>query len=76
MGAPLGSLQFPPHPNMMLLPTVVNERMALHDNDVSAMATLPSDSDPVHRAEQRLWVGSHAVLGSGLICHPPYQRGD
>jgi uncharacterized protein DUF6745 len=70
MGPPLGSLQFPPHPNMMLLPKLVNERMALHGNDVSAMAALPSESDPVHRAEQRLWVGSHAVLESGLICHP------
>jgi uncharacterized protein DUF6745 len=37
---------------------------------VAAMGVLPSDSDPVHRTEQRLWVGSRAVLESGLILHP------
>jgi uncharacterized protein DUF6745 len=71
IGAPLASsLQFPPQPTAMLLPKLVSERMALYGNDVTALTTLPADSDPVHRAEQRLWVGSRAVLESGLICHP------
>jgi hypothetical protein len=71
MGAPLASsLQFPPQPAAMFLPKLITARMALHANDVTALSTLPSDSDPVYGAEQRLWVGSHAVLESGLICHP------
>ena len=71
MGIPLASaLQFPPQPAAMFLPKLIAARMALYGNDVAAMSTLPSESDPVHRAEQRLWVGSHAVLESGLICHP------
>jgi len=71
MGLPLASsLQFPPQPAAMILPKLITARMALYGNDVAAMSTLPSESDPVHRAEQRLWVGSHAVLESGLICHP------
>jgi hypothetical protein len=71
MGIPLGSsLQFPPQPAAMFLPKLISARMALYGNDVAAMSTLPSESDPVPRAEQRLWVGSHAVLESGLICHP------
>ena len=71
MGVPLASsLQFPPKPAAMFLPKLIAARMALYRNDVGAMSTLPSDSDPLHRAEQRLWVGSRAVLESGLICHP------
>ena len=71
MGLPLSSsLQFPPQPEAMILPKLIASRMALYGNDVGAMSTLPSDSDPLHRAEQRLWVGSRAVLESGLICHP------
>jgi len=71
MGLPLASsLQFPPQPATMLLPKLITARMSLYGDDVAAMSTLPSDTDPVHRAEQRLWVGSHAVLESGLICHP------
>ena len=71
MGIPLASsLQFPPQPAAMVLPKLISARMALYGNDVAAMSTLPSESDPVHRAEQRLWVGSRAVLESGLICHP------
>jgi hypothetical protein len=71
MGIPLGSsLQFPPQPAAMFLPKLVAARMALYGNDVAAMSTLPPESDSVHRAEQRLWIGSRAVLQSGLICHP------
>jgi hypothetical protein len=32
--------------------------------------SVPPDSDPLYRAEQRLCVGSRAALISGLICHP------
>jgi hypothetical protein len=71
IGLPLASsLQFPPQPAAMFLPTLISARMALYGNDVAAMTTMPSDADPVHRAEQRLWAGSRAVLESGLICHP------
>src|SRR4029450_2699296 len=51
-------------------PKLIAARMALYGNDVAAMSTLPSESDPVHRAEQRLWVGLHAVAGEWLSCHP------
>lgn len=71
IGIPLvSSLQFPPQPAAMFLPKLISARMALYGNDVGAMSTPPSESDPVHRAEQRLWAGSRAVLESGLICHP------
>jgi hypothetical protein len=71
MGVALASsLQFPPQPAAMFLPKLITARMALYNSDVAAMSTLPSDTDPVHRAEQRLWAGSRAVLQSGLICHP------
>jgi len=44
---------------------LISARMALYGNNVGAMSTPPSESDPVHRAEQRLWAGSRAVLESG-----------
>jgi hypothetical protein len=71
MGPPLATaLQFMPQPSAMLLPKLISLRMALHGNDVSALSRMPAEDDPLHRAEQRLWIGSHAVLESGLICHP------
>ena len=71
MGQPRGmSLQYMPQPAALLMPKLLSARMALFGSDVSAMTAMPADTDPLDRAEQRLAIGSRAVLASGLICHP------
>ena len=71
VGVPLGMFVHPmPPPDALLQPALTAARMALYGDDISALFTLPSESDPLFRAEQRLSVGTRAVLGSGLVCHP------